>query len=186
MTDFERKQNTITLESSLQGFFFDELNNVNRKSSNPLPQETIYYSSNVMDKFGSTENFFEFDEGKVREKILGLKLLESSQLSTAQQKAALLDVGDTALIVCGFFSDSLNKKLVDARYYRDLGITAYNRLNSYVPEIMEVQDFYQDLGRRFDALTTLMTVISKKLHLEPKVSEEFILFFADQKTIKAC
>ena len=98
------KNSEITLEPSLQSFFFDELVAVNNKSTNPLPTEAIYYSSNVLDKFGESVNFFELDEGRVREKILGLKLLESGQMIRSQQKKVLKDIGDTALFICGFFS----------------------------------------------------------------------------------
>jgi len=45
------KKSELILGNSLQGYFFDELTEINQKSNRPLPNETLYYSSLVMDKF---------------------------------------------------------------------------------------------------------------------------------------
>ncbi len=153
---------TLTLESSLQSFFYNQLLEVNKRSSDPLPNETIYYSSLVMDKFGESENYFEEVEGKIREKILGLKLLESSHLSKQGQKRCLKDIGDTALLLCGFFSESLNRKLVDNRYYQEVGQIAYSRLNVLVPDAYNQPAFYELLSNAFDQLAMVISLVSQK------------------------
>lgn len=180
-----RKDNTdsaILLESSLQSFFFQKLQEINEKYSRPLPKETIFYSSLVMDKFGESKRYFEIQEGKVREKILGQKLLESGHLSRTHQKAVLKDIGDTALLICGYFSESLNRKLVDTRYYQELGRTAYDRLNGISPEAFEVRDLYAQISRHFQELTDLMGFYSKTNdHFDP--DEAFII--VNHRQVKA-
>ena len=47
---------------------------LNKKTMNPLSQEAIYYSSRVMDKYSLSNKYFEVQDGRVREKTLGLKL----------------------------------------------------------------------------------------------------------------
>lgn len=128
----------------------------------PLPNETIYYSSMVMDKYGDSGNYFEVVEGKVREKVLGLKLLETSNMNGEERKRTLKDIGDTALLICGFFADSLNKKIIDTRYYQELGQTAYSRLNNVVPTAYDIPSFFSLLSHRFDQLTTVMALVSEK------------------------
>ncbi len=156
-------QNTkLLLDNSLQVFFFDHLQEFNKKSLNPLSQETIYYSSLVMDNFGESSKLFESDNNRVREKILGIKLMESIHLPKEKQKKSLKDIAETSLIICGYFSDSLNKKLIDIRYYEDLGKIAYSRLNSFSPEVYDVPSFYKMMAHHFSDVTLLMSLVSKK------------------------
>jgi hypothetical protein len=163
----------LILESSLQVFFYDQLQEVNRKFLTPLPNETIYYSSLVMDNFGLSKKYFEIVEGKVREKTLGIKLLESTHMSKEKQKRILKDVGDTALIVCGYFSDSLNKKIIDVGYYQQLGQTAYSRLNNMIPSAYQVPAFFDSMAGTFGSITMMMNLISKKN--EEKLAEPLLI-----------
>lgn len=180
------KSPELVLESSLQFYFFDQLQEINRKSTNPLPSETIYYSSIVMDKFGDSAQLFETVEGKVREKILGIKLLESNNMNREQQKRTLKDIGDTALLICGYFSDSLTKKLVDTRYYQELGQIAYQRLDSHIPSFYEMNSFYRILSASFENLTTLMSIMSRKsMSQSSQLSDEMILVVNDPNKLKA-
>lgn len=173
----------LVLESSLQFYFYDQLQEVNSKSTRPLPNETIFYSSIVMDKFGESSHFFETVEGKVREKILGIKLLESSNMNREQQKRTLQDIGDTALLVCGYFADSLNKKLIDTRYYQELGQIAYQRLDSFVPSFYEVQSFYRMLSTSFESITMIMGIVSKKMMSQSQNDEAILI--VNSKKLKA-
>lgn len=152
----------IILETSLQAFFYDQLIEINQKNLNPLPNETVYYSSLIMDQFGESQKYFETQEGRVREKILGTKLLEASSQPRPVQKRMLRDIGDTALFMCGYFSDSVNKKLIDLSYYHELGRIAYRRLNSHIPELYDYPEFYDLLSEKFQHLTEMIYLVSKQ------------------------
>lgn len=152
----------IVLESSLQVFFYDLLREINCKSTRPLSNETIFYSSLVMDKYSNSQNYFEMVDGKMREKILGLKLLESGQMPKEKMKASLKDVAETSLLVCGFFSDSLNRKIIDVKYYQKLGMIAYSRLNTIEPTAYNVSSFYKNISRSFLEIITLMNLAALK------------------------
>ena len=115
----------FVLESSLQSYFYTQLQEFNKKSTEPLPNETIYYSSLVMDKFGDSGNYFETIEGKVREKVLGMKFLETSHMTREEKKRTLKDIGDTALLICGFFSESLNKDDILPQLLKTLAFSKY-------------------------------------------------------------
>ena len=103
----------IILSSNLKGFFFEGLSELNKKSLCPIPDSVIFYSSDVLDKFALSQDFFETSEGKVREKILGMKILEAIHLERDEQRKVYKEVGDMTLMVCGYFSQSVNKKMVD-------------------------------------------------------------------------
>lgn len=156
------QKSDLVLEASLQGFFYDHLQEFNKKFLTPLPDETIFYSSMVMNNYGDSAKFFEQVDGKAREKILGIKLLEANQLPKEKQKAAIQDVAETSLLVCGYFSDSMRKKLVDVKYYEDIGKIAYARLNGMTPVAYDVPFFYKKMANYFTGITLLMNLVSKK------------------------
>ncbi len=153
---------TIILETNLKGYFFEGLNRLNKKSLCPVPESAIYYSSDVLDKFALSQDFFEFSEGKVREKILGLKLLEAAQLNREEQRKVYKEVADMSLIVCGYFSESTHKKLVDAQYYSQLGKMAYSQLNSLAPHFLDIPSFYNMFATCFESITTLMNLLASQ------------------------
>jgi len=175
--------NSLILDTNLQSFFYDQLSIINKKSSNPIPDQCLYYSSRVMDKYSEAEKYFENVDGKVREKVLGLKYLESNHLPRSTQKRVLKDVGDTALILCGFFGESLNKKIVDPKYYHDIGIAAYSQLDSIVPEVYEIPAFYKKLSSTFIPMTNLISVLTASLNLKPDQSQ--LILFTSVRNIKA-
>lgn len=152
----------IILSTNLKAFFYDGLSELNKKSLCPIPESVIYYSSDVLDKFVLSEEFFETSEGKVREKILGLKILEATQYTREEQKKIYKEVGDMSLMVCGYFSQSVNKKIVDLQYYSQIGKMAYSHLNSITPAFLDIPSFYGMVATCFGSLTTLMTLLASK------------------------
>ena len=151
----------IVLQTNLQGYFFDGLNTLNKKSLCPVPESVIFYSSDVLDKFALSQDFFDVsDEGKVREKVLGLKLLEATQLSSEEQRKVYKEVADMSLLVCGYFSESTHKKIVDAQYYSQIGKMAYSHLNSMAPSFLDIPSFYNMFATCFESMTTLMSLLA--------------------------
>lgn len=155
-------QNKIILSTNLKGFFFEGLSEINKKSLCPVPESIIYYSSDVLDKFALSQDFFETSEGKVREKILGMKLLEATQYNRDEQKKIYKEVGDMSLLVCGYFSESVNKKIVDKDYYAQLGKMAYSHLNNVSPTFLDIPCFYGMVATCFESMTTLMSILASK------------------------
>src|SRR5665647_262574 len=158
----QQNDKKIILAANLKGFFFEGLVELNKKSLCPVPESVIFYSSDVLDKFALSEDFFEVTDGKVREKILGLKLLEASQMSREDQKKIYKEVGDMSLLVCGYFAESVNKKIVDTHYYSQLGKMAYGHLNNVTPSLLDIPCFYSMIATCFESMTTLMSMFATK------------------------
>jgi len=150
----------IVLQANLQGYFFEGLNALNKKSLCPVPESVIFYSSDVLDKFALSQDFFDITDGKVREKILGIKLLEATHATREEQRKVYKEVADMSLLVCGYFSESTHKKLVDAQYYAQIGKMAYSHLNSMAPTFLDIPSFYNMFATCFESMTTLMTIMA--------------------------
>lgn len=156
----------IILEANLKGYFFEGLVELNKKSLCPVPESIIYYSSDVLDKFSLSKNFYDMNEGKVREKILGLKLLEASHMSREDQKRVYKEVADMSLLFCGYFSASVNKKIIDTHYYSQIGKMAYGQLNNVAPSFLDIPSFYGMIATCFESMTTLMSMLAYKARMD--------------------
>lgn len=88
--------------------------------------------------------------------------MESTHLSKKSQSRELKDVADTALIVCGFFTDSLNSKIINLEYYHQIGQLAYNKLNSLIPSFYDFNLFYEHLSNSFNQVSSLINIIAKE------------------------
>ena len=176
----------IVSEMSLQGYFFYKLDEINKKVSNPLPDEAIYYSSKVLDNFSDPGKCFEKQEGRVKNKILGLKLLECEKYTKRKRKKTLLDIGDSALVICGFFHKSLDRKLFDLVHYHNIGKQAYNKLNMVVPELLGISSFFEIMSNSFDQLANMISVISMRSEEQSSnANNNHVLFFSnDEKKLK--
>jgi hypothetical protein len=179
--DDRSKTNGITLENSLQAYFYDELSAINQKALNPVPNEAIYYSSRVLDLYCSSKHLFDMENGKVKEKILGVKLLEVTHFPKNKQKRVLKDVGDTSLFLCGYFSEALNKKIVDTSYYQNLGQIAYRRLNGLSPDLYQIPSFYNIISDTFETLSMLIGIVAKNnFQVAKEIEEQEMLLFVNE------
>jgi hypothetical protein len=178
------EEKKIILENSLQPFFFEKLKSINEICSPRISNEAVYYSSIVLEKYIHSNSFYDIEDGKHREKILGIKLLESGHLPKKGQIRLLKDVGDTALMLCGYFNESLNKKIVDQKYYQDIGRMAYNRLDGLVPSLYDIPAFYGYLADSFDLISFIFNRMVDKLNQYQNNEDQFLLFVNAKVTTK--
>ncbi len=90
---------------------------------------------------------------------LGLDYLEALHLPPRQRHGKLRRVGDTALFVSGVFFDSLDRRLVGARYYTALGRAAYARLSDD-PGQAALAEPFEELAGRFPQFVNVLAEIS--------------------------
>jgi hypothetical protein len=170
MNDARITKQNLVLNESLKSFFLDTLMHLNKKSLTPVPIEAIVYSSEVLNEYVSPLKFFEVsDEGKIKQKILGMKLLEAQNVNREEQKRVYKDVGDSALILCGMFNQSVNRKILDISYYQKIGKVAYGNLNSLERKVYDYPEFFELLSESFLILTTLISQVSKSTQNKEKL-----------------
>ena len=155
----ESGKNQIILSESLKSYFFQQLRDLNCRSLCPVPEETIYYTSEVLEGCAFSSQFFNFEDGKAKSKILGMKLLEASALSGEVKKRTYKEIGDTALVMTGYFSKSINDKILGNDYYLRIGQMAYEKLNSAQPSCFDIPSFYKIMATCFENLAQMMSII---------------------------
>jgi len=91
---------------------------------------------------------------------LGMKLALALESGGEAQRTALKQIGDAALFVSGFFSDSLRRKLVDVDYYMMIGGNAYTALSR-----MERDTFapvFAELAEKFPIFVDVLSEVSER------------------------
>ena len=84
-----------------------------------------------------------------------------------QKRKIYKEVGDTALVFVGYFSKSLQSKLVDSKYYIEIGKMAYKRMDKVYPDYLDIPGFYHKLSHYFEGITTLLKVFADSRRQDP-------------------
>jgi hypothetical protein len=91
---------------------------------------------------------------------LAVRLGRALESAGTQQRATLKEIGDVSLFVSGFFSDSLNRKLVDVDYYISIGGCAYNALSRVETDTFAT--VFAELGEKFVGFVDVLTEVSER------------------------
>lgn len=168
--------NKIITATNLQEYFFSMLDIVNQKILSPLPMPILHYSSLVLDKYSKTSNYFSEVDGKISEKILGIKFLEAG-LDAKNASAKFQDVADSSLMICGYFASHNSHKIVSLDYYQKLGQTAYMELSHLGVDYFDGKNIYEMMAMHFNKITHLFSLISDTsthAHLDENSARLFI------------
>jgi hypothetical protein len=106
-----------------------------------------------------------FTKAPLDDEPLALKLASAAYATPGERVRHLKEVGDTSLYVSGFFSDSLQRKLVDVDYYIQIGGAAYGQLAAYFRGYHESEVFgeiYDELGTKFPRFVDVLNEISEQ------------------------
>jgi hypothetical protein len=90
---------------------------------------------------------------------LALRLGRGLQSGGKEQWMLLRSLGDDALFLVGFFSDSLNHRMIDADYYVDIGRRAYGIVSHQPHALGEV---FKELYRNFVGFSDVLADINER------------------------
>src|SRR5882762_8117117 len=91
---------------------------------------------------------------------LGFRLAQALESGGIRQRTTLKHIGDVALFVSVFFSDSLNRKLVDVDYYVSIGGCAYSALSRVESDTFT--PVYAELGEKFVGFVDVLAEVSER------------------------
>lgn len=94
---------------------------------------------------------------------LGVKLA-SAGADQGQRVRDLKEVGDTSLVVAGFFAESLGRSLVDVDYYVSLGKSAYGQLARHLGgRGAAITEVYGELAANFPRFVDVLGQVKKHI-----------------------
>ena len=117
---------------------------------------TAYYVVQLLASFLQRRFITVEDDGTP----LALRLGRALDSGGSRQRTTLKEIGDVALFVSGFFSDSLNRKLVDVDYYVSIGGRAYSALSRVESDMFS--PVYAELGEKFVGFVDVLTEVSER------------------------
>jgi len=91
---------------------------------------------------------------------LAVRLAHAVEAGGMRQRTSLKHIGDASLFVIGFFSDSLNRKLVDVDYYVAIGGYAYNALSCV--ETDRFAPVFAELSEKFVDFVDVLSEVSQR------------------------
>jgi len=91
---------------------------------------------------------------------LAVRLAQALETGGVRQRESLRQIGDVSLFISGFFSDSLNRKLVDVDYYVSIGGCAYNALSRV--ETDTFSSVFAELGEKFVGFVDVLSEVSER------------------------
>lgn len=97
------------------------------------------------------------------DEALGVRLVKALQAGGTAQRTGLRRVGDLSLFISGFFSDSLNRSLVDVDYYIALGERAYGSLARASGD--QFSDVFDELAEKFSGFVDVLGEVSERTSL---------------------
>ena len=95
---------------------------------------------------------------------LAVTFAKALQAAGIAQRDGLRKVGDLSLFISGFFSDSLNRSLVDVDYYIQLGGSAYGSLARQAPSDT-FGDVFDELSEKFADFVDVLGEVSERSSL---------------------
>jgi hypothetical protein len=102
----------------------------------------------------------EFDEtGRKNPQTLAEMWLLAQNSEASTQKDLLKKLGDRTLYISGFFSESLNRSLVDLDYYQTMGTSAYGTLAKSFD--LTTGSVFAEISSRFIDFVEVFNVISQ-------------------------
>lgn len=156
----EGARTTVSPASDVREFFRDMLGTARSRQRLAVAEDTEVYLVNLLVEFLDSKQLFTQDaDGRVDQEPLAFMLKRAIEAPRDERARQLKRMGDTALYVSGFFSDSLQRKLVDVDYYASMGGRAYGVLgdmpgprarvfNELADKFVRIVDLFSDISER--------------------------------------
>jgi hypothetical protein len=159
----------LVVESSMAGFFQGLVSDAVENQQADISEEATCYVVNLLAAFAHSDKLFENTQEGLMIQPLALLYGEALEAPNAEKRNhALRRLGDVALFICGIFSDSLNRKVVDVDYYITMGGSAYGSISSAGRQLARWRALgavFDELGAKFASLVDVLHEVGDQTRL---------------------
>lgn len=153
---------SVATAKDVRAFFRDALDETLSRQKVSVREETEAYLVNLLVEFVAADQLFVREtDGTVQQEPLAFMLKRAIEAPRPERAKHLKKMGDTALYVSGFFSDSLARSLVDVDYYASMGGRAYDALSGMVPA-RHAAAVFGELAAKFLQIADTFSAISEQ------------------------
>ncbi len=175
MDELDQDNKPAIIAGDLDSFFGSLLRDAAQLQNLFASPLAIEYVSKLFVRFADVEAAF-FQEG-VTVPVLADLMQEAREAETYRKYSILQKLGDTSLMVSGYFPEALQKRNVDVRYYVQMGEFAYSQLD----DLSERRGVYGELSDRFLPFTNLIQHVSVELRTQDSGPEELLQMYSQSK-----
>jgi hypothetical protein len=143
----------VTLAASVDEFFHEVVTEALSAVDLDASEPAEWYLVGLLGEFTTT---------RMTDEPLGMKLAAAGH-HPGERVKTLKEVGDTSLYLAGFFSESLNRSLVDVDYYVGLGQTAYTQLARSLGSRKSIGEVYEELAAKFPQFVDVLAAVRKRV-----------------------
>lgn len=158
---------TPDIAVSAQEFFENAISEAMSETGTHTTVQVRTYLTQLLKQYILTENLFDETDssGRKTRDTLAELYLRAHAVDLPERFELLKKLGDSSLYISGFFSDSLQRKLVDVDYYMEMGGVAYADLAGVSREQSNGQMF-REFSVRFVEFVEVLNVIAQKSQVQ--------------------
>lgn len=158
-------KNIIKQRSSIE-YFKNLVEDAIENQNIEIEEMEEFYIVNLLTEHIRTDRVYINLENSSREEPLANILFKALQAEYYEERIKIFKkLGDFTLFISGYFSDSLNRKLIDIDYYKAIGESAYSNL-SYLTKKRKYGEMFsglfEKLAKRFQSLVDIIAEVSDK------------------------
>jgi hypothetical protein len=150
---------------NLRDYFRSSMDEVIAQQGVSLDPHAAHYVVNLLTTFSRSDELYEDDGECYGIRPLALMLADAADADNADKRNSILQrIGDVALFISGFFSNSLATRAVDVDYYIHMGGNAYGSLSEEVRGSFRGNTFasiYRELAMKFQVLVDVLNEVSE-------------------------
>ena len=118
-------------ETSLSIYFKKRLSESAQRLQPPPHEDTCWYIGSLLERFGRSDHFFIYDDGRMNLRPLALIYGDALEASSERERCLLLQqLGDMALFLGALFPGRFSKRGIQQDYVIGMGGSAYDYLAS--------------------------------------------------------
>jgi hypothetical protein len=152
-------KNTIIEGARLQEVLREKVQTALCHQDVEVSETTEFYLVNLLDEF-LHEQFFDGIRGPHADVPLAIMLLDASNKRPSERASSLKRVGDTSLVISGFFADSIRRGTVDLGYYISIGESAYLSLAEIMGNHKAFREIYDEMGHNFQEFVDVLAAVA--------------------------
>ncbi|WP_317933509.1 hypothetical protein [Halioxenophilus sp. WMMB6] len=144
----------------LADYFRERLTDVSGTLA-PVPQEdTLWYLGNMLARFGQSDQFFNYEQGRLSIRPLALLYQDAREAEDRRQRCLILrQLGDMSLFLGALFPEKFARRGIRQEYFVGMGGSAYDYLAEFAQHSRHV---FQELANTFNTLLQLIARVCIK------------------------
>lgn len=148
------------LDADIRTFFRTHLFSAAENQQVAISTYALGYVTEMLVGFHETARFFVQKEGRVP--ILVDFMSEALEADYHRRITIFRQLGDTSLMLSGYFPQSVTKRGMSLSYYQKMGEVAYSQLSS----LSQSMNVFVELSERFQPLSSLINEVSEQTLLQ--------------------